>query len=65
MCEPDTIKPFPPGSFWKSDTELYKKWYKPTYNLHDVDTSTFDEATALRNTAELLYESTKKTYDEW
>jgi hypothetical protein len=34
------------------------KWYNPTVNYEETDLATFDEATALQTTAELLYAST-------
>jgi asparagine synthase (glutamine-hydrolysing) len=60
LCEGDTIRPFLPGHFWSSETETMERWYKPTYNLEETDIATFDESSALKTTAELLYEGTKK-----
>ena len=60
ICEGNTIKPFPPGSYWSSSTETYTKWYNPTHNLEEVDLETYDEESALKTTAELLYKSVQK-----
>ena len=60
LCENDTIKPFMPGSLWDSESDQMTKWYKPTLNLEDTNMKTFDEASALKTTAELLYKSTVK-----
>lgn len=60
ICTGDSIKPFQPGSFWSSKTEQYVKWYNPTHNLEEVDLSTWDEESALKTTAELLYKSVQK-----
>jgi len=60
LCENDTIKPFMPGHLWSSETETAYKWYNPTLNLEETDISTYDEATALKTTAELVYKSTVK-----
>jgi len=57
---PETIKPHMPGHLWSSDTDTTERWYNPTYNLEDTDLATFDEASALKTTAELLYKSTQK-----
>lgn len=55
MCMNDTIKPFPPGHFWSSETRKFKKWWHLENNLEDCDLSTFDEEAAMKKTAELLY----------
>ena len=60
ICQPDTIKPFQPGHYWDSKTEELTQWYKPTYNLEETDLATFDEESALKTTAELLYQGTVK-----
>jgi asparagine synthase (glutamine-hydrolysing) len=60
ICKGDTIKPFLPGHYWSSKTEQYVKWYNPTHNLEEVDLATYDEETALKTTAELLYMSVCK-----
>ena len=60
LCQNDTIKPFLPGHLWDSESNKMAKWYKPTLNLEDTNLETFDEATALKTTAELLYASTVK-----
>lgn len=55
MCMNDTIKPFPPGHYWSSETRMFKKWWHLENNLEDCDLSTFDEEAAMKKTAELLY----------
>ena len=60
ICREDTIKPFLPGHYWSSDNDRMIKFYNPTLNLKDTNLETFDEDAALRKTAELLYEGTKK-----
>jgi len=55
LCETDTIKPFPPGHLWKSETEVSEKWYHPEYNLTETNLETYNEAEALKETATLLY----------
>lgn len=60
LCEDSSIRPFLPGHYWSSETEVMKKWYNPTFNLVETDLATFDEPAALQQTAELLYEGTKK-----
>lgn len=60
ICETNTIKPFLPGTVWKSSSQQAEQWYKPTYNLEETDLKTYDEATALKTTAELLYKGTVK-----
>jgi len=60
VCKGDTIKPFLPGHYWSSSSEQYTRWYKPTINYDDVSESSFDEASALKTTAELLHKSTEK-----
>jgi asparagine synthase (glutamine-hydrolysing) len=43
----------------------FTKWYKPTYNLEEVDLTKFNEEAALKQTADLLYKSTlKRTMSE-
>ena len=60
LCEADSVRPFLPGHTWSSSTEQMTKWYNPTINYEETDLATFDEATALQTTAELLYASTQK-----
>jgi len=60
LCQNDTIKPFMPGSLWDSESDQMTKWYKPTLNLEETNMETYDEASALKTTAELLYKSTVK-----
>lgn len=60
ICTGTSIKPFQPGSFWSSKTEKYTKWWNPSHNLEEVDLSTWDEESALKITAELLYKSVQK-----
>jgi asparagine synthase (glutamine-hydrolysing) len=59
-CDPETIKPFPAGSYWCSSTEKFKKWYNPTHNYEDTDLTKFDEEKAFKLTAELLYKAVCK-----
>lgn len=56
----NTIKPFPPGHFWNSETKEFKKWWHLENNLEDCDLSTYDEEAAFKKTAELLYQGTVK-----
>ena len=60
ICTGATIKPFQPGSYWKSKSEQFVKWYNPVHNLEEVDLATYDEDSALKKTAELLYKSVCK-----
>lgn len=60
VIDPKTIVQFPPGHHWRSDTREFKKWWDPVHNLEEVDIDRFDEAAALKKTAELLYASVKK-----
>jgi asparagine synthase (glutamine-hydrolysing) len=60
ICDPTTIKPFPPGHMWDSKKKVAKKWYNPTFNLEETNLETFDEKSALTKTATLLYEASKK-----
>ena len=57
ICDPKTIEQFPPGSYWRSDTKDLTKWWDPVHNLEEVDLDNYDEDSALRTTAELLYKS--------
>jgi len=54
VCKNDTIKPFKPGYLWSSKTNEVSRWYNPTYNTEDVDLKTYDEASDLKTTANLL-----------
>jgi len=51
----NTLKPFPPGSWWSSKTEEFTKWWNPEINFEEVDLETYDEGPVLKKTAELLY----------
>ena len=60
ICTGESIRPFPPGTYWSSFSEKYEKWWNPIHNLQEVDIETYDEDLALKTTGELLYKSVCK-----
>ena len=60
IANAETIRPFKPGHIWDSHSDTFTKWYNPTFNLEDTNLSTYDENQALKTTAELLYDATRK-----
>ena len=60
VVKPDTLKSFPPGSWWSSKTLEYTKWWNPETNLETVDLETYDEDAVLKETGELIYKAVCK-----
>jgi len=60
LARPETIKPFPPGNHWNSESKIFTQFWNPVHNLEEVDLETWDETEALKTTADLLYKAVQK-----
>jgi asparagine synthase (glutamine-hydrolysing) len=60
LVKPDTIRPFPAGSHWNSQSREFVQFWNPTYNLEEVNLEKYDESADLKKTAELLYKGVIK-----